>query len=273
MDNFAHKKRILEENNKRKKENAILRHKYIEHKKYVSYINKCLEKLIIYYYPTNKKMRYGINTDGGYVIADLDTIYDCYISCGVSNEESFSKDFIEKQQMTKQNSFAYDGTIENYPYQYTNEITFVRKNIGQFNTNTTTNLEDLFSRYNNIFIKMDIEGGEYEWFKSLTTEKLDKISQLVIEFHGLTNDEFDTRQNKINCFSLFSSTHYPIHIHGNNCGPINDNIPQVIEVTYIHKKFIQNPTYNTVPLPIKDLDYPNNTNIQDYHLTFKPFVF
>jgi hypothetical protein len=55
--------------------------------------------------------------------------YDCYISAGVSNEESFSRDFINKYNMTSQNSFAFDGTINNYPYEYTKNITFYKKNI------------------------------------------------------------------------------------------------------------------------------------------------
>jgi hypothetical protein len=45
-----------------------------------------------YQCPFNK-IRLGNNGDGGYVIADIGDKYDCYISCGVSDEESFSKDF------------------------------------------------------------------------------------------------------------------------------------------------------------------------------------
>ena len=48
------------------------------------------------YYNFNLKKRYGSNNDGGYVIAELDGEYDCYISAGISNEESFSRDFINK---------------------------------------------------------------------------------------------------------------------------------------------------------------------------------
>ena len=42
----------------------------------------------------DKKTRCGANCDGGYVFAEIDGEYDCYISAGVSNEESFSRDFI-----------------------------------------------------------------------------------------------------------------------------------------------------------------------------------
>ena len=39
------------------------------------------------------QIRYGNNGDGGYVVADLDIKDDCYISAGIAEEESFTKDF------------------------------------------------------------------------------------------------------------------------------------------------------------------------------------
>ena len=62
-------------------------------------------------YNFDKKFRLGVNEDGGYVIGELYGGYDCYISAGVSNEESFSRDFINKYHMNEYNSFAFDGTI------------------------------------------------------------------------------------------------------------------------------------------------------------------
>ena len=47
-------------------------------------------------YNFDKKFRLGANSDGSYVIADLDGLYDCYISCGISNEASFDRDFLKK---------------------------------------------------------------------------------------------------------------------------------------------------------------------------------
>jgi hypothetical protein len=74
---------------------------------------KSLEYLEIYHY--EKKTRLGEKADGGYVIAELDG-YDCYISAGIGGEESFSREFISKYNKTKENSFGFDGTIEQYPY-------------------------------------------------------------------------------------------------------------------------------------------------------------
>jgi hypothetical protein len=49
------------------------------------------------------------------------------------------------------------------------------------------------NKYNNIFLKMDIEGAEYPWLLSLNNDQLNKFKQIVIEFHGITlnNDIID----------------------------------------------------------------------------------
>jgi hypothetical protein len=57
------------------------------------------------------------------VFAELDGDYDCYISAGISNEESFSRDFINKyNNLNEYNCFGFDGTIEKYPYNYTKKF-------------------------------------------------------------------------------------------------------------------------------------------------------
>ncbi len=226
-------------------------------------------------YNFDKKFRLGENGDGGYVLGDIDCKYDCYISAGVSNEESFSRDFINKYNMNKNNSYAFDGTIVDYPYHYTDKITYIKKNINNFNDDKNTDLSFLCKDYNNIFLKMDIEGGEYPWLLNITDEYLNKIKQIVIELHGMTNDRWGTNlTDKIKCFEKLNNTHYIIHAHGNNYSNVdNDKIPDVMELTYIHKNFFNTkPELNKQPLPIKDLDFPNNISIPDLNLNFSPFV-
>jgi len=228
-----------------------------------------LQFLKIFQY--GQKIRLGVNQDGGYVIADNLGEYDCYMSAGVSNEESFSRDFISKFNMNASNSFAFDGTINDYPWSYTNDITFIKKNIEATTTNITSNLSDLFSRYTNIFLKMDIEGGEFPWINSLTREQLSKCKQIVIEFHDIFGDGFGST-NIMKCAVLqkLMDTHYAVHIHGNNCGRhvvINGRVyPSVIEITYIRKDLLTFPSPNRSKMPIPNLDFPNNPMYPDYDL-------
>ena len=219
-------------------------------------------------YKFDNKIRLGSNNDGGYVCGELNTKYDCYISAGISTEESFSRDFINKYNMNEYNSFGFDGN------EYTNKISFIKKNINSFNDINNTNLHELIDKYNNIFLKMDIEGGEYPWLLSIDSNKLNKIKQIVIEFHGITNNSWGCNYNdKVKCLEKLSNTHYIIHAHGNNYGPVVNNIPDVIELTYVNKNYFNStPELNTLPLPIVNLDYPNNSNITDINLNFIPFV-
>ena len=96
----------------------------------------------------NNKKRFGVNQDGGYVIGLLKNGYDCYVSAGISDEESFSRDFINYFSMKKENCYAFDGTINDYPYTYTSEIQFIKKNIGPKSDTNNVNLFPLINYHN-----------------------------------------------------------------------------------------------------------------------------
>lgn len=221
------------------------------------------------------KKRFGSSTDGGYVIGMLNTMYDCYISCGISDEESFTRDFLQSHSyLKKEHCYAFDGTIADYPWRYTKEIQFFRKNIGANNDDRHCNLHDLINKYNNIFLSIDIEGGEYEWLESLTVDQLRKFKQIAIEFHGMCgNDHWGSIELKTKCLAKLNQSHYIIHAHGNNNGPIVHSIPNVLELTYVNRDwFSQEPPKNKIPFPIDSLDYPNLPTKADYSLHTYPFV-
>jgi hypothetical protein len=235
-----------------------------------------LEVLKVYTF--DKKIRYGSKGDGGYVLADLDGGYDCYISAGVSDEESFSRDFINRYNMNKNNSYAFDGTISDYPWSFTSNITFIKKNINNINDDKNTDLSFLTGTHKNIFLKMDIEGGEYPWI--LHENNLNNFKQIVLEFHGITNDSWNNTTNVkascsdiLKCLEKLNKTHYIVHVHGNNFSPVVNSIPDVIELTYVNKKYFNSvPVYNTQRLPDKQLDFPNNVGKPDVDLNVYPFV-
>lgn len=230
-------------------------------------------------YEFSNKIRLGNKGDGGYVIAELPDSYDCYISAGVNDEESFSRDFINYYNLDLANNYAFDGTIESYPHSYTRNIHFVKKNIGGVNTEEITDLKYLISKYNNIFLKMDIEGGEYPWLLSLTEEDLTHFKQIVIELHCVNDDRFDCSFiKKLECLKKLASTHYIVHVHPNNNGTgwgqdreVN-GIPNIMEVTYIRKDYLPSPKLNTISLPVEGLDF-KNAPYSEMGLDFPPFTF
>lgn len=234
-----------------------------------------MEKKLLEVYHFQNKIRLGCDSDGGYVICKLKGDYDCYISCGVANEASFDRDFLNLyKNIGKNNSFAFDGTIKDYPWRFTKDITFVKKNISNFNDNNHTNLDDLINKYEKIFLSMDIEGGEYPWLLSLSQDKLQKFKQIGIEFHGLNDNTWGSSLNdKIKCLKKLNQTHYIMHAHGNNFSGIQNNIPDVLELIYVNKNYLLDiPGKNKRFLPIKGLDYKNNGDRADYILNNYPFV-
>ena len=269
----------------------------------------CLPLLRVYSFDTSKKIRLGVQNDGGYVIADLvaggaggaggaeggaDGLYDCYISAGVNDEESFTRDFLARYSsscsLNETNCFAFDGTIQAYPTKYTDKITFIKKNIGGGDGGgdgggggsgggvAETNLLFLLNKYSRVFLKMDIEGGEYPWLMRMTADDLRKIKQLVIEFHGITGvggtDWGCSFNTKWDCIKKLSETHYFVHAHGNNHSHVVSGIPDVIELTCIEKSYFSEgaPMLNRVPLPIVGLDFANSSGRRDIDLNAYPFV-
>jgi len=234
--------------------------------------NSHLEFLRVYQY--DAKLRLGLPTDGGYVIADISGGYDCYISAGVGREESFTRDFLSMYEMNEFNSFGIDASIDEYPSEYTNDISFVKKNISGTNTVSTTNLKPLIDIYSDIFLKIDVEGGEYPWLQSLSYSQLSKFKQIVMECHGINNDSWGYPYSmKKECLNKLSATHYLVHAHGNNARGTTFYIPNIIELTYVRKDVFSGiPALNTTSLPIEGLDFPNNLHRPDHIMSFPPFV-
>ena len=213
-----------------------------------------------------EKIRLGRDFDGGYIIADVKCNYQTMLSCGISDDISFEEDFIKRYPKIK--CYAFDGTIDKLPHENAN-INFIKKNIGANDSITNTNLHELINESKNIFIKMDIEGSEYSWLKSLSEEQLNSIDQMVIEFHSITFKGCKVIE-KIN------TTHYLIHFHGNNaCGIRNIegiNIPLVFECTFLHKKYFNTkPELNTDKIPHR-LDMRNIKEYDEIIIDYPPFV-
>ena len=153
------------------------------------------------------------------------------------------------------------------------QFEFVRKNIDCNESQTTTNLEAYIRNSNNIFMKMDIEGGEWCWLDKVSSDDLDRIKQLVIEFHWLGDDKFCDNNIKINVLNKLKDNFYLVHIHGNNYGHfVEDKYPYVIECTYVRKDVFESPLdFNKVSFPLS-IDMPNNKEKPDYQLNYWPYV-
>jgi mannosyltransferase OCH1-like enzyme len=149
--------------------------------------------------------RVGKDGDGGYCVYLQDN-YDILISGGISYDTSFEEQFLKKYNIKCE---AFDGSVSKLP-KPNNKISFNKLYIGDINNDNYTNLHDLIDKHNNIFLKMDIEGGEFPFFHSLNSNHMNKLKQIVLEIH------FPTTPHRWEILDKLAETHYLIHIHGNN---------------------------------------------------------
>jgi hypothetical protein len=165
---------------------------------------------------------------------------------------------------------AFDGSIPRLPKENA-DITFVKKYIGDTNTDTCTNLHDIINVSDNLFVKMDIEGGEIPWITSLSEQQMDKFDQIAMEFH----EPFGEKE--IAVFDKINRHHYLVHFHPNNCCGVRNHmgvdIPVVFECTYLNKRFFGGrvPEVNTESIP-GPLDMKNVLWLDDIVINYPPFV-
>jgi hypothetical protein len=216
-----------------------------------------------------KKVRLGKDYDGGYIIAEIPNItYKTFLAGGIENDISFEEDFINMYHNQDIKTFAFDGQINKLPKDGLN-ITFIKKNIGSINNEKNTNLHDIIDETDNIMVKMDIEGGEIEWIKSLSDEQMNKFEQIVMEFHNpFTNNEKEV-------FDKINKNHYLIHFHPNNCCGVRNHknviIPNIFECSYLHKKYFTEAAKLNTDLIPGPLDMKNTSNAE-ITINYPPFV-
>lgn len=215
------------------------------------------------YAPTYKKCRIGNVFDGGYIICDIPNVsYDMFISGGISTDVSFENHMLFRYPDLI--CHAFDGTIDSLPQLAHPRIQFHKKNLGLLNTDTHDNLDEYFKNSDNIFMKLDIEGGENELFDAIPERYLLKVSQLVIEFHSA---------NQITIPSRLARTHWLVHLHPNNCCGVGPNgVPNVFECTYVRKDYMKNLQFNSDAIPNPELDMPNLSYEPEIVLHGYPFI-
>jgi hypothetical protein len=113
-------------------------------------------------------------------------------------------------------------------------------------------------------LKMDIEGVEFDWIKSISDNQLNNIKQILIEIHFNPFTKFN--EDKWNIIEKLSKTHYLVHIHGNNYSDLisinNLVLPETIECTFIRKKDIEKLDKINFQSPTS-IDIPNNSSKYD----------
>lgn len=230
-----------------------------------------------------KLFRLGNDYDGGYVVPekackDADVLFGYGIANDISFEESFS-DLYDKP------SYGFDCGLASFPSK-NKHFTFVSQCIGTDKflydkDNSSQNISSFTNQVNKlglqnkkIFIKMDIEGAEYEAFDDILKNS-SNVTGIVIEIHFMREGEIT---KAIKLLSNLQKDFILLHVHGNNyqtrrsfaASNVKGLVPKVLELTYINKSLVTKfKVAANQSHPVEGLDMPNNKEYNDCEFMVK----
>lgn len=216
----------------------------------------------------NKK-RIGPNEDGGYVMPEF-ILKNCsaLFTYGVGHDTRYEQEFVN---LYKKPTYLFDHTINSNEWE-NNGLKFFPQGLGY-----QDKCKEWFENYQelgikgDIFLKVDIEGYEFEYFLQTDISKLeDKVMGLSLEIHWI--DNLDNRQRAIQILEKLNNGFILCHIHGNSWGDLWEyngfQIPKVLELSFINKKYVTQSEPDNQDYPIEGLDISNCPHRKDYNLEF-----
>ena len=222
-------------------------------------------------------VRVGKVGDGGYIMIDKFITGGQAIaySFGISNEISWDADMARRGY----DVFMYDMTIDKLPYE-NEKFHFFKEGIGgvKDETKLLDTLENFIARNghennSNMILKMDVEGAEWNFLETVSSETLNKFDQIVFEFHGIISPKTPAEMERIiNLIDKINATHTLVHLHGNNHGNYMyvdnvGNIPFWLELTYLRNETHIFYDDEAILLPIV-FDSPNTPIVPDIPLGY-----
>lgn len=175
--------------------------------------------------------------------------------------------------------FMYDMTIDALPQQHPNFHFFKEGISGNKDESKSLDTLENFIKRNghenedNLILKMDVEGAEWNFLNTVSSDTLNQFDQMTFEFHDMIQPKNSTQIEKtIAAFEKLNKTHTPVHIHGNNHGSFLNIeglgiFPDTPEITYIRNKNRNLEDDAEILLPIA-LDEPNNPFLPDIPLGY-----
>ncbi|MDB2557598.1 hypothetical protein N9X77_06535 [Luminiphilus sp.] len=232
-----------------------------------------------------KLVRLGQDFDGGYLINSLDLASSkALVSMGIQEDWSFERDFsLAANVSVKSFDFSVgliswlkcilrpalrrgkiSETLRNFtkPWRFyrffSGSNVFLRKKIGV--GAGCVDLNTALGELEDVFLKIDIEGAEYDIFKQII-EFESRLTGIAMEVHGLP---IQLEEFKSFCSALTEMK--IIHVHPNTVSGLTPSgEAKVLEVTF-SKHFDDAQIEHPLPHP---LDMPNSVSTQNYQLVFE----
>lgn len=217
-----------------------------------------IKNITIPYKTEFSKTRIGLEKDGAYVLLHEPIEQaEAVVSLGIGDNVEFDLDILKRHNKT---CYMADYSIESEPVK---NDKFLFKKIF-INSKTFVQFLEEFDllKNNNMILKIDIEGGEYETLQNLDKDKLLKFSQIGAEFHNLLTEPW----KYIELLNRLNQHFYITHLHANNIGHIHEGIPDTIEISFIRKDLVKKPIFDNSSCPDPKLDFKNHSEKMDYIL-------
>jgi hypothetical protein len=206
-----------------------------------------------------RKVRLGRDFDGGYILLDDFVDIGAALSFGVSDDVSWDLDIAARNILVHQ----FDHTVERSPVD--NPLfRFYRQRVSGTVVPGAVSLDSIVERClagcERAILKIDIEGDEWEVFKSASPASLERFSQIVCEFHALKHaGDVGWSEYFQDTLTKLRAVFEVVHVHGNNAGPFvniaNVVLPDLLEVTFANRRYYEFAETNEI-FPTA-LDQPN----------------
>lgn len=204
---------------------------------------------------------YGGKHDGSYILSSkiLGNTSAVY-SYGIGNNVKFDIDLTRYFSFP---IFQYDHTINDTPVKHPN---FIFKKEALSSVNLVQHLqENNHNDRDDLLLKIDTEGAEYELFENIDLAILKKFNQIAIEIHRIKDHD----EKCIKLLKALFASHKLVHIHANNYSSVIDDLPMTLELTLIRNDLLpKEATLSNIAAPIEGLDTPNNPSKPDYKLAW-----
>lgn len=206
----------------------------------------------------------GERGDGGYIMVDNFSPQMHAYSVGIGDNVTWDMDLANKGIKV----FMYDHTIYHLPQVHNN---FVFHRLGVGTGEHCKPLEDILRENGdldnqNLILKMDIEGAEWDVLDRIPDELLNHFMQISLELHGVCN--LERKEQILKILRKLGLSHQTVWVHGNNIdkAEMEDGIliPNLIETTYVRKDIcLFEDGACEFPMP---LDLPNIPHRKDFIL-------
>lgn len=210
--------------------------------------------------------RFGAPNDGGYLMCEnlMDGVQSAY-SYGIAGRDEWGCDVSEKYHLPVH---QYDCFDTRKPVCPGGQFIFHEECIGGTASKTDNKIFDTLTNQivkNNddtktLVVKMDVEGSEWDSLLMTSDKVLDRINQLVVEFHQVEDRKYIEVIKKLKKIFLVA------HVHVNNwaCSSYSSPFPgRVFEVLLVNKRIGTIDATGIKPsLPLA-LDAPNTLKHKD----------